>query len=286
MTLHLELLPEVDWSVRIVDLGSGSILFSHNENQLLSTASIGKVFALIELAERLRDGTLALDQPLDRRRVTPVADSGLWQHLTTDVLPLTDVAALVGSVSDNWATNVLIDLLGLDAIRARAREWAPGGSDLVDVVRGLRGPDDPPHLSLGCAADLTTVLARLWADRATPDATGSRVLAWLAPGMDLSMVASAWHQDPLSHAEEYAGPILTHKTGTNLGVRADIGIIDSAANNVANGAAHSSTGADTTSRAAAYAVLANWTENPPGHRRDEVMDALHTIGRTLRAHLA
>ncbi|EAQ00219.1 beta-lactamase related protein [Janibacter sp. HTCC2649] len=264
VSLNLELLPEVDWSIRIVDLGSGEVLASHDPDRLLSTASVGKVFALIELAERLRDGRLAADQLLDRRSVAPVADSGLWQHLSTDVLPLTDVARLVGAVSDNLATNVLIDLLGQDSIRERAAQWAPRGSDLVDVVRGLRGPDDPPHLSLGCASDHVDVFARMWSERTTRGSVGDRVLGWLAPGMDLSMVASAWHQDPLSHAEEYAGPILVNKTGTNLGVRADVGVIDSGR------------------RATAYAVLATWSEVPMGHRRDDVMDALRDIGKALR----
>ncbi|MFC7487486.1 serine hydrolase [Knoellia sp. CPCC 206453] len=268
MLLNLELLPGVDWSIAIVDLGSGEVLASHDPDRLLSTASVGKVFALIELAERLRDGRLTADQPSDRRVVAPVADSGLWQHLATDVLPLGDVAQLVGAVSDNLATNVLIDLLGQDAIRARAAQWAPRGSDLVDVVRGLRGPDDPPHLSLGCAADHVEILARLWSERDAPGSTGERVLGWLAPGMDLSMVASAWHQDPLSHAEEYAGPIIVNKTGTNLGVRADVGVIDSGG------------------RATAYAVLANWTEDPPGTGRDDAMGALRDIGDALRTALS
>ena len=270
VSLNLELLPGVDWSVHVVDLGSGEVLASHDPDRLLSTASVGKVFVLIELAERLRDGSLGPDQPLDRRTVTPVADSGLWQHLSTDVLPVVDVATLVGAVSDNWATNVLIDLLGLDAVRARAQGWAPRGSDLVDVVRGLRGPDDPPHLSLGCAADHVEVLARLWSQRDEPGSVGERVLGWLAHGVDLSMVASAWHQDPLSHAEE-PGPdptLITHKTGTNLGVRADVGVLD-----------HHG-------RATAYAVLANWTEHPPGTGRDDVMDALRGIGDALRTALA
>ncbi len=267
MPLTLELPPGGDWSVAVVDLTSGERLASHEPDRLLSTASVGKVFVLVELAERLRDGRLAPDQPLDRRAVPPVADSGLWQHLATDVLPLGDVAALVGAVSDNWATNVLIDLLGLDAIRGRARAWAPRGSDLVDVVRGLRGPGDPPHLSLGCAADLTDVLARLWAERHTPGSVGATVLSWLEPGMDLSMVASAWHQDPLSHAEDPTGPLIVNKTGTNLGVRADVGVVDSGG------------------RATAYAVVVNWAEDPPGHRRDEVMHALRGVGDALRAHL-
>jgi beta-lactamase class A len=265
--LSLELLPGVDWSVSVVDLGSGEVLAAHDPERLLSTASVGKVFVLVELAERLRSGELRQDQPLDRRSVPPVADSGLWQHLSTDVLPLVDVARLVGAVSDNLATNVLIDLLGLDAIRARARAWAQHGSDLVDVVRGLRGPGDPPHLSLGCAADHVEILARLWTERSTPGTVGERVLGWLAPGMDLSMVASAWHQDPFSHAEEPTGPVIVNKTGTNLGVRADVGIVDSGG------------------RATAYAVLANWTEHPPGTGRDDVMRALRGVGDVLRAAL-
>jgi beta-lactamase class A len=265
--LPLDLPPGSDWSVQVVDLATGERLASRQPDRLLSTASIGKVFVLVELAERLSDGRLAPDQPLDRRAVPPVADSGLWQHLGTDILPLRDVAALVGAVSDNWATNVLIDLLGLDTIRTRATGWAPRGSDLVDVVRGLRGPNDPPHLSLGCTADLTDVLARLWADRHTPGSVGATVLDWLAPGTDLSMVASAWNQDPLSHAEDLTGPRIVNKTGTNLGVRADVGVIDGRG------------------RATAYAVVANWQEDPPGTRRDEVMTALRGVGDVLRAHL-
>jgi beta-lactamase class A len=268
VSLRLELLPRVDWSVSVVDLGSGEVLASHDPDRLLSTASVGKVFALIELAEQLSSGTLDKDQPLDRRAVVPVAVCGLWQHLSVDVLPLADVAQLVGAVSDNLATNVLLDLLGIDAVRARAAQWAPRGSDLVDVVRGLRGPDDPPHLSLGCAADHVAVLARLWVQRTDPTSVGAQVLRWLAPGTDLSMVASAWRQDPLSHAEEYAGPVITNKTGTNLGVRADVGVVDSGG------------------RATAYAVIANWTEDPPGTGRDDVMRTLRTIGENLRAVLA
>ena len=39
-------------------------------------------------------------------------------------------------------------------------------------------------------------------------------------------------------------------------------------------------------RATAYAVLANWTENPPGTGRDDVMHALRGIGDALRAALS
>ena len=268
---HLLLPTDLDtigeWSVSIVDLAVGDrprTLVEHHADRMLSSASVGKVFVLIELAERLAAGTLDADLLLDRRVTSRITDSGLWHRLHVDQLPLLDVVTLVGAVSDNWATNVLIDLLGLERIRATAQGWAPGGSDLVDVVRGLRGPQDPPHLSLGCARDWTGILARLWADDRAGGAVGHLVLGALTPGVDLSMVASAFDLDPLAHDEDPAGPLLINKTGTNLGVRCDIGIIEDEAHPIA------------------YAVLANWSEEPAGRGREQVMSAMRSIGGAIR----
>ena len=257
-----------EWSVSIDELGVGDsprTLAEHDADLLLSSASVGKVFVLIELAERLAAGTLDADLLLDRRVTSRITDSGLWHRLHVDQLPLLDVVTLVGAVSDNWATNVLIDLLGLERIRATARRWAPGGSDLVDVVRGLRGPEDPPHLSLGCARDWTSILARLWADDRAGGAVGRLVLGALTPGVDLSMVASAFDLDPLAHDEDPAGPQLINKTGTNLGVRCDIGIIEDEAHPIA------------------YAVLANWPEEPAGRGRADVLAGMRAIGHQMRS---
>ena len=77
----------------------------------------------------------------DRRTTEPVADSWVWQHLVTDQLPVADAAVLVGAVSDNLATNVLVDLLGLDAVQARARSMAPGGS----IARSTRSATSAPR---------------------------------------------------------------------------------------------------------------------------------------------
>ncbi len=106
----------------------------------VGTASVAKLFALVELARRLEDGSLDPSTLLDRRDVARVGDSGLWQHLRVDRLPLVDVATLVGATSDNLATNVLVDLLGLDQVQRTAALVAPGGSTLHDVVRDQRGP--------------------------------------------------------------------------------------------------------------------------------------------------
>jgi beta-lactamase class A len=62
-------------------------------------------------------------------------------------------------------------------------------------------------------------MLRLEQGRAIDSATSARTRGWLALGTDLSMVAASFGLDPLAHTEA-----LAHKTGTDLGVRADAGV--------------------------------------------------------------
>lgn len=241
------------WSVRLRDVATGAVLAEHEPDLLLRTASVGKVFLLVAVAEQLDDGRLDAWQPVDRRSVLPVADSGLWQHLATDVLPLEDVVRLVGSVSDNWATNALLEVVGLEAVRAVSDRLAPGGSVLHDHVRDVRRPEHPPTLSEGSASDWASVMAGL----------DARVLAWLAAGTDLSMVAGAFGLDPLAHAEADRGVRVWSKTGTSEGVRADVALVDLAG------------------WRASYAVLAGWPQHGED-LRDEVLATMRGIGDLLR----
>ena len=205
--------PRVTWSVEVRDAASDDVLLSVDADVVLPTASVAKVLLLLEVARRLDEGSLAPDQPLDRRVTPRVGDSGLWQHLSTDVLPLGDVARLVAAVSDNWATNVLVDLVGLPA------------SGLLDLVRDQRGPTDPPVLSLGNASAWSALMGRL---HRREDAEAELVLDWLASGVDHSLVASAYARDPL-----VADPLVVTKTGSDEGVRADVGLVPSRGRTVA-----------------------------------------------------
>lgn len=251
------------WSVAVRDLTRGQEVLSHRPDALLPTASAAKVFVLVEVAEQLAAGDLDGDLLLDRTRCPRVADSGLWQHLTVDRLPLVDVARLVGAVSDNWATNVLVDLVGLDAVQARASVLAPGGSTLCDVVRDVRGPGDPRTLSVGCAADWVAVLERLHAGAATGQWSATAVLDWLRAGVDLSMVAAAFGLDPLAHTDADRGVRLVNKTGTDDGVRADVGLVEVAGTTYA------------------YAVICRWEASPDDPVRDHVLAAMRSLGTML-----
>lgn len=254
------------WSVELRDATSGTTLVALEPHRLLRTASVAKVYLLIEVAVRLAAGGLDPLQPVDRRAIAPVADSGLWHRFAGDVLPLVDVAELVGATSDNLATNALLELVGLDAVRARAARHAADGSTLHDRVRDVRGAADPPTLSEGSAADWVTLLAGLKRGSVESPRVSETVLGWLAAGTDLSMVASAFGLDPLSHA---CGPdrgiAVWNKTGADAGVRADVGVLDGG------------------SRTLVYAAICNWSPHAGDDPRDDVLAAMRGIGASLRS---
>lgn len=249
------------WQVR--DLASGRILSSREPDTVLPVASTGKLLLLLAVAARLDDGRLHGATLLERRSEDAVGDSGLWQHLRVDALPVEDLAVLVGSVSDNLATNVLLRHLGLDAVDDVR---APLGlADLVlhDRVRDVRTPADPPVLATGSAAALCRLMTALGQGTAVSPAVSARVLRWLGTGADLSMVALPLGLDPLAHVDADRGVTVAAKTGTDDGVRADVGVL-------------------TGPRAAvAYAAIGTWSPSGPD-RRDDVLAALRDIGSALR----
>ena len=259
--------PDEAWSVCVLDARTGAELAAVDPDRTLSTASVAKVFVLVELARRLEDGSLDPTTLLDRRDVEPVRDSGLWQHLGVDRLPVRDVAALVGATSDNLAANVLVRLLGLEQVRRTAADTAPGGSTLHDVVRDRRGPEDPPLLSSGCARDWATVFAGLHRGEVVSRGVSDRVLEWTATNTDLSMVAGALGLDPLAHTEPDLGLRLWNKTGTDAGVRADVGLV---------------VRGDT---AVAYAALCRWDDAQGPSARREVLRRMRATGQAILDHL-
>lgn len=247
-----DLPPVARWGVCVLDASTGEVLAAHRQDDVHRTASVGKLLLLWVIARGLEDHELDGAELLSRAAVAPVADSGLWQHLAVDVLPLVDVAALVASVSDNLATNVLLERVGLAAVERAGRDLGLVHTALRDLVRDHRCAEHPPTLSTGTAAELAALVLRL----------PPRVLSWLALGTDLSMVASAFGVDPLAHVAADRGLRVLSKTGTDDGVRADVGLVEGPAG------------------AVSYAVLAEW--DPAVDARDEVLATMRAIGLRLR----
>jgi beta-lactamase class A len=212
-------------SASVMDLASGMMLCAIDDRIVLPTASVGKVLLLIEVSARLTAREFSGYGILDKSPRDAVTDSGLWQHLQAPSLPVADLGALVGSTSDNLATNVLLRQVGLDAVRARTESLGLARTALLDLVRESRGPDDAPQLSVGSAAELSWLFGALYRGQVVDQVTSQRVMGWLSLNTDLSMVASAFGLDPLSHRTADHGIQLVNKTGSDAGVRCEVGIL-------------------------------------------------------------
>jgi len=212
-------------SASVIDLNSGKTLVAIDDRIVLPTASIGKILLLIEVSARLTSRDFSGYGILDKTPKDAVGDSGIWQHLQVPSLPVADLATLVGASSDNLATNVLLRQVGLQAVRDRTESLGLMRTALLDLVRDSRGPDDAPQLSVGSTAELSWLFAALARGEIVDSLTSSRVLGWLSLNADLSMVASAFGLDPLSHRGVDHGMLLVNKTGNEAGVRSEAGVV-------------------------------------------------------------
>lgn len=262
--MNLPTIAGIDWSIEVREL-SGEVLAEQASERALKTASVGKLFALIEAARALEAGQASPDEPLRRTADDMLPYISLWDLLAQQTLPFVDVCQLTAAVSDNTATNVLLRRIGLDAVQATTRELGFVDSCLLDRVRAERTPDLPPTLSMGSARELCDLMARLHNDDVVSPGVSQQVRQWIGANVDTSMVASAFNLDPLEHNLFDRGVWLINKTGSISTARADVGIVR------------------TEARTIVYAVIANWASD--AEVLDEVIAAMRQIGHDLRVEL-
>jgi beta-lactamase class A len=92
-----------------------------NANKVTATASCIKLFILIELARQADAQEIGLSETVRLSASDLVGGSGVLKFLSDEAsLSLRDIAMFMMSLSDNSATNILIDRLGIDKINATA----------------------------------------------------------------------------------------------------------------------------------------------------------------------
>jgi beta-lactamase class A len=105
--------------VAIDDLATGDQFFLH-ENEVFAQASSIKIAVLAELYRQAQQGKLKLTDLYTVQASDLVADSNIMGGLTPGVTRVTlrDLATMMIAVSDNSATNVLIDRIGMENVNA------------------------------------------------------------------------------------------------------------------------------------------------------------------------
>lgn len=256
----------VRWSAAVLggDDSSG-LRDSLAADDVLPTASVGKIFLLIAAADAIERGVLDPDERLVVDERDRVGDSGLLQFLDGQRLSVIDLCRFVGALSDNLAANVLLRRVGLARVADVTAGLGVERSALHDSVRDARGPQHPPYLSTGCAAEWADLMRGLASGSVVSPAVSRDVVGLLRLNTDLSMVASAFALDPLAHVDADLGLRLFSKTGTQTGTRADIGWVEPAGQG----------------SGVAYAVIARFDDSMTVRRA--VLDAMRAVGDRVRA---
>jgi beta-lactamase class A len=105
--------------VSIEDLNTGAQFFLH-ENEVFAQASSIKIAILADLYLQAQQGKVKLTDLYTVQASDLVPDSDIMGGLTPGVTRITlrDLATMMVAVSDNSATNVLIDRLGMENVNA------------------------------------------------------------------------------------------------------------------------------------------------------------------------
>lgn len=205
-------------------------------DELVQTASVIKLGILLDAAEQIRAGKASLDEKLVLTKENQVPGSGVLNVFDTPLtLTLKDVLTLMVVVSDNTATNVAIDRLGLAHIDGTLREAGLKDTYLYKkVFKPATGPmpADQPKFGLGktTAREMASVMERLATCHLSLDKSAPLPGDGKLCGAILHMLRSQQDRDDLPRYIEALdtsehGSAIANKTGALDDVRNDVALI-------------------------------------------------------------
>ena len=188
-------------------------------NETFSTASLIKVSILVTVYGLVEQGMLALDDPLTVLKIDKVPGSGILQFMhDNSTITVHDAAWLMTTISDNTATNLLLDRiiirrvwdamekLGLMHTKVHSKSFLRNASVAMDS-----------SVKYGLGVTTPSEMARLF--------------ALLSEGKAVSPKADSTMLDILAHNEDFddvqrfvEGLNVPHKTGSTDKVRTECGL--------------------------------------------------------------
>ena len=202
----------------------------------VKTASTIKMGILLDAAEQIRAGQAALSEKLVLEHANQVEGSGVLAQLDTPVaLTLKDVLTLMVVLSDNTATNMAIDRLGLEHINHTLKAAGLKQTYLYKkVYMPASGPmpADQPKFGLGktTAREMAAIMQRIAECRL--DLAGGSAMDKDGPicGAIIHMLRNQQDRDGIPRYLESLdtsehGSAIANKTGALDAVRNDVALI-------------------------------------------------------------
>ena len=207
---------------------------SVDADEPVQTASVIKLGILLDAAEQIRAGKAKFEEKLVLNKDNQVPGSGVLAAFDTPLaITLKDTLTMMVIVSDNTATNMAIDRLGLAHINETLR--AAGLKQTVlykKVYRPAQGPmpADQPKFGLGktTAREMAQVMERFAECRLALDGSAPAAADGPICGAMLLMLRGQQDRDSLPRQIEFLD---TSEQGSAIGDK--IGALDQVRNDVA-----------------------------------------------------
>jgi beta-lactamase class A len=253
MTLYNEIVKETKGfektlGVAVRHLSTGEEV-SFNGDELFPTASVFKVPVIVELYRQIEAGKLSLDDRLVLKDSLKVPGSGILKELTEGLdVSIRDLSRLMMILSDNTATDMLVEKVGKDNVNATMRRLGLNNTvvlaDCRDLLFDLVGenslPDEEKTLELYLKLAKNGANKGSWSlgternDVTTPSEM-NKLLASIVEGGAASRASCDAILETMGKCQtgEYRVPKylpaekvkMQRKTGSLPGIRNDVGVI-------------------------------------------------------------
>ena len=209
-------------AIAVKHLGTGEAYYLHADEPM-PTASLIKLAVLMEVYTQANEGNVKLTETLTLRKTDKVPGSGILTEHFSDgaTFSLRDAVRLMIAVSDNTATNLVLDRVGIRAVNERMKGWGyPDTRINHKVFRGDTTSVDPARskkygLGSTTAREMIGLLADLEAGKHFRPALKQAILGHLKKCDDKDRFTRFLPD----------GTVVAHKTGSVSDVRTDAGII-------------------------------------------------------------
>ena len=202
-------------------------------DHVVPTASVIKLTVLYEAMEQVRAGKAKWDEPITLAPGDGVTGSGMLGLMDAPLkLTLKDVLTLMVVLSDNTATNLMIDRFGLDAVNARSASIGLKDTYLYKKVsKPAVGPMPADQRKFGLGKTTPREMARVMerigrCQLGEPAQPGDAAICKMA----IEMLRNQFYRDTIPRYIETVdssetGSAIASKTGSLNAVRNDVGIV-------------------------------------------------------------
>lgn len=197
--------------VFVIDLETGSYIDVSGNNAIAAASTI-KVPILIAFLQDVEAGKIQLNEKLTLKSEFRASGSGNLRHRKTGTeYSVADVVMRMIAISDNTATNMVIDRLGgMEALNRRFQEWG-----LTTTI--LRNPlPDVQGTNTSSPKELAVLMARVMRGELLSAASRDRMIE----------IMQQTENDNLLPKGIGEGAKIAHKTGNIGSMLADVGVVN------------------------------------------------------------